>query len=224
VAINWGYRNEPKLPIILSDPSWQTQKVTDDNGYYASDCLGFGVALLNPISPPWLRPLTSDVAIRLGYRQSFEVNLGLYGGEVVPSPQVTPHMIVTPEQALPGETITYTIQVTNTLRSPDGSQQAMGAVIITDLLPETLTPITATSTVGMVEWWGNLVTVDLGELQPAQTATILVAAKIRNGVPPATTITNRASLLHTGHVAVQTPNIKVMARVGSLVSAGQSSQ
>jgi uncharacterized repeat protein (TIGR01451 family) len=222
--MNWGYRNEPKLPITLSGPSWQTQKVTDDNGYYASECLGFGVALLNPISPPWLRPLTSDVAIRLGYRPSFEVNLGLYGGEVAASPQVTPGMIAMSDQALPGETVTYIIQVTNTLRLPDGGPQAMGAVMVTDLLPETLTPVTATTTLGAVEWWGNLLTVDVGDLPPAQAVTIAVTTKVRNDLPPATAITNRASLLHTGHVAVQTPNIKVMVGTGSLVSADQDGQ
>jgi uncharacterized repeat protein (TIGR01451 family) len=224
VAINWGYGNEPKLPITLGGPSWQTQKVTDDNGYYASDCLGFGVALLNPISPPWLRPLTSDVAIRLGYRQSMEVNFGLYGSKVVPSPQVIPSMIVTPEQALPGETVTYTIRVTNTLRLPDGSRPTMGAVMVTDLLPETLTPVAATPTVGTVEWWGNLLTVDVGNLPPAQAVTIVVTAKVQNDVPPATAITNRASLLHTEHAAVQTPNVKVIAGVGDFVSAGVGSQ
>lgn len=209
VVINWGYRNEPKLPVTLSGPSWQTQKVTDDNGYYASDCLGFGIALLNPVSPPWLRPQTTDVAIRVGFRPAFEVNLGVYGGEIAPKPEVMPIMTVNSNLAQPGETVTYTIRVTNTLGSLASGQQMMGGVMVTDLLPQALIPVAATSTAGIVEWWGNLLTVDIGELSPGQAATIVVTARVRDDVTPTLEITNRASLLYLGHVAVQTPSIKI---------------
>jgi uncharacterized repeat protein (TIGR01451 family) len=205
VVISWGYRNEPKVPVTLSGPGWQTQKWTDDNGYYASDCLGEGLALLNPVSPPWLRPMTTDVAIRLGYRQDFEVNLGLYGGEVAPAPEVRPAMTASPNLVQPGETVTYTIRVTNTL----SAQLPMGEVMVTDLLPEVLTPVSASSTSGPVEWWGNLLTADIGTLPPGQTVTIVVTAKVRADGPPVPEITNQASLLHTGHVAVQSPIVIV---------------
>lgn len=209
VAINWGYRNEPKLPVSLSGSDWQTQKITDDNGYYASDCLGQGIGLVNPVSPPWLRPMTRDVAIRLGYRQTFEVNLGLYGGEIAPNPEIMPTLTVNPTQAQPGEIITYTIRVTNTLGSAAGHPPAMGDVMITDLLPEPLTPVSATSTIGQVELWGNLLTADIGPLFPGQSADIIVTAKVRDDAAPAGSISNWASLLHTGHVAVQTATTDV---------------
>jgi uncharacterized repeat protein (TIGR01451 family) len=205
VVVSWGYRNEPKIPITLSGPGWQTQKWTDDNGYYASDCLGEGLALLNPVSPPWLRPMTTDVAVRLGYRQDFEVNLGLYGGEVAPAPEVRPAMTVSSNSVQPGETVTYTIRVTNTL----SAQLPMGAVMVTDLLPAALTPVSAASTSGPVEWWGNLLTADVGILPPGQTVTIVVTAKVRADGPPAPEIANQASLLHTGHVAAQSPTVTV---------------
>jgi uncharacterized repeat protein (TIGR01451 family) len=209
VAINWGYRNEPGLPIDLSGSSWQTQKMTDDNGYYASDCLRFGIALVNPVSPPWLQPMTSDVAIRLGYRPSFEVNLGLYGGEVAPTMDVTPLMTASTGSARPGQTVSYTIRVANT---PGGSQQTMGQVMVTDLLPDTLTPVTARSTQGELEWWGHLLTVDVGELPPGQGVTIIVTARVQGDAPPETVISNRASLLYTGHVASQTPTVEVVVQ------------
>lgn len=209
VAINWGYRNEPKLPVLLSGSDWLALEITDDNGYYASDCLGQGIGLVNPVSPPWLRPMTRDVAIRLGYRQTFEVNLGLYGGKVVPNPDVMPVLAVNPTQAQPGEIITYTIRVTNTLGLAAGSPPAMGEVMITDLLPETLTPVSATSTVGQVELWGNLLTVDIGTLFPGQPVAIIVTAKVHDDAAPAGIISNRATLLHTGHVAAQTPSVDV---------------
>lgn len=205
VVISWGYRNEPKVPVTLSGPGWQTQKWTDDNGHYASDCLGEGLALLNPVSPPWLRPMTTDVAIRSGFRQDFEVNLGVYGGEVAPAPEVRPAMTVSPDSVRPGETVTYTIRVTNTL----SAQLPMGEVMVTDLLPEGLTPLTASSTLGFVEWWGNLLTADIGTLPPGQTVTIVVSARVRADGPSILEISNRASLLHAGHVAAQSPTITV---------------
>lgn len=205
VVISWGYRNEPKIPVTLNGPGWQTQKWTDDNGHYASDCLGEGLALLNPVSPSWLRPMTTDVAIRAGYRQNFEVNLGVYGGEVAPAPEVRPAVSVSPNSVRPGETVTYTIRVTNTL----SARIPMGEVMVTDLLPEALTPVTASSTLGVVEWWGNLLTADIGTLPPGQTVTIVVTGRLRAGSPPVSEISSRVSLLHAGHVTAQSPTITI---------------
>lgn len=205
LVINWGYRNEPKVPVTFSGPGWQTQKWTDDNGHYASDCLGEGLALLNPVSPPWLQPMTADVAVRLGYRQAFEVNLGLYGGGIAPIPEIAPVMATNTTLVRPGDFITYTIQVTNTL----SAGRTMGEVMVTDLLPEVLAPITATTSLGQVEWWGNLLTVDIGTLPSGQAATILATTRVRAEGLLLTEITNRASLLHTGHVATQSPLVKV---------------
>jgi len=189
--------------VTLSGPGWRTQKVSDDNGYYASDCLGLGITLLNPVSPPWLRPMTSDVAVRSGYHQGLEVNLGLYGPKMTPLAGVVPTISVTPKRALPGQTIRYTIQVTNTLRKPDGSGQMMGQVMVTDLLPEVMHPVAATSTAGTIEWWGNLLTVDVGELPPDQVVTIILVARLRDDMPVTALIPNRVSLIYSGHVAVQ---------------------
>jgi len=203
-VVNRGYRNEPKVPIVLSGPSWQTYKVTDDNGYYASDCLGVGVALLNPVSPFWLHPLTTDVAIRLGYKQSFEVNLGLYGSGWFLPPEVVPTMSVSPTHVLPGETLTYTIRVTNTQRVAYPGRK-MNGVMITDLLPESLKLIEITSTRGTTELWGNLLTVDIGELATGQTVTVIAVTKVREDILlPSPVITNQASLIYGDHVVVQT--------------------
>lgn len=214
VVINWGYRNEPKLPVVLGGPGWQTQKVSDDNGHYASDCLGEGIALLNPASPPWLRPMTADVAIRLGYRQAFEVNLGLYGGELAPTPEVVPTIAANSTGLQAGAIVTYTIQATNTL----SDRSTMGGVMITDLLPDALIPVSATSTLGPVELWGNLLTADIGNLSPGQQVTVTITARVRDNIPQAE-IANRASLLYSGHVAVQTPILKIGSGITAPVSA-----
>ncbi len=208
LAINWGYRNIPKLPVKLSGPGWQTQRITDDNGYYASECMGLGIALLNLASPPGLNPLTTDVAIRLGYKSSFEVNLGLYGDEVDPKLSVIPIVTASDTSVLPDETLIYTIQATNTFGTP-ASGQKMWGVMVTDLLPEGLIPVAVTSTLGDVELWGNLVTADIGQLESGQTATIIVTTIVREDVLPASLITNRVSLIHQGHVAVQSAPMTV---------------
>lgn len=213
IVTSWGYRNEPKIPITLDGPGWQAQKVTDDNGAYASDCLGQGLALINPVSPTWLQPMTRDVAIRLGFRPVLEVNLGVWAG-LTPEPEVMPTLEANASQIQPGGVVSYTLQVTNTLKAVSGSPPAMGEVLVTDLLPESLTPLSATSTQGAVEWWGQLLTVDVGTLPPGQGVTIIITAQIGADTPAASIIANRASLLHHEHVAVQTPVVEVEVSSG----------
>lgn len=209
-AINWSYRPEPRLPVQLAGSDWRAYKVTDDNGYYASDCLGFGIGLLNVAAPPGLFPLTRDVAIRLGYHESMEVNLGLYGGELPLSLEIYPHLSASSRQVRPGEILTYTIALTNTLGStPD---RALGDLMITDLLPEPVLPVAITSTTGSVEMWGNLLTADVGLLFPDQVVVVTITGRVReSGVLPAV-ITNQASVIAHGHVAVQTAPVSITVR------------
>ena len=207
-VLNWGFRNEPELPVTLTGDSWRSQKLTDDNGYYGFECLGIGVGLLNPVLAPDLHSLTSDVAIRLGYQSDFEVNLGLHGGQVVPALEVIPTLAVSPGGASPGETLTYTIGVANIPRS-SAADHTMEGVMITDLLPDSLLPVKATSTAGAVELWGNLLTAGVGALSPGQAVTVTLVARVREGSSPGTAIVNRASLIYRDHVAIQTQPVGV---------------
>ncbi len=207
-VLNWGYRNEPELPVTLVGDGWHSQKLTDDNGYYGFECLGIGVGLLNPVLSPDLHSLTSDVAVRLGYQSDFEVNLGLHGGQVVPDLEVIPTLAVSPGGASPGETLTYTIGVANIPRSP-AADHAMEGVMITDLLPDSLLPVKATSTAGAVELWGNLLTVGVGAMRPGQAVTVTLVARVREGSSPGTAIVNRASLIYHDHVTSQTQPVGV---------------
>jgi len=203
--MNLGYRGEGKLPVRLSGPGWQTAKITDDNGYYASDCLGVGVGLLNAEVRPGTTPLTFDVAVRLGYKHNTEVNLGLYSGDVAPPLAVTHAMTVSNSSVDSGETVTYTI----TVAAPPGGNRKLWRVIVTDLLPNEFMPASATSTAGSVEMWGNLLTADIGNLEPGQEVVVTLTATLDEGVSPGTVITNRASLLRPGQVVVQTAPITV---------------
>jgi uncharacterized repeat protein (TIGR01451 family) len=207
-VLNWGYRNEPKLPVTLDGDSWRSQKLTDDNGYYGFECLGVGIGLLNPVAPPGLHSLTSDVAIRLGYQPDFEVNLGLYGSQAVPALEVIPTLAVSPGDASPGETLTYTISVAHIPQSP-AADHPMEGVMVTDLLPDSLLPVEATSTAGTVELWGNLLTAGVGTMSPGQAVTVTLVARVRESSLPGTAIVNRASLIYHDHVASQTQPVAV---------------
>ncbi len=203
---NWGYRNEPDVPINLNGSNWQAQKFTDDNGYYASDCLGVGIGLVNPVTPPWLNPLVEDVAVRLDGDNNFEINLGLYSSEM-PTLPIFPRMAAGQDTALPGETVTFTIWLTNPAE-PSSFGGQMENVFITDLLDDALVPEAATTSVGTVEIWDNLVTANLGTLSPGQTAIVEITAWVReDAVPPP--ITTKASVIYRDHVVVQTQPVTV---------------
>ena len=62
---------------------------------------------------------------------------------------------------------------------------------------------------GTLELWGNLLTADIGELEPSQAVTITVKATFGEDVPPTLVITNRAPLIHGDNVTVQTAPITV---------------
>jgi uncharacterized repeat protein (TIGR01451 family) len=218
-VLNWGYRNEPKLPVNLVGDGWRSQKITDDNGYYGFECLGIGIGLLNPVLPPDLHSLTTDVAIRLGYQPDFEVNLGLYSSQVAPVLEVIPTMTVSPGSASPGETLTYIISVANT-PAPPAAPHTMAGVMITDLLPESLQPVKATSTAGAVELWGNLLTAGVGDMSPGQAVTVTLVARVREDGVPGTTIVNRASLIYHDHVASQTQLVSVVVGGQGPVASG----
>jgi uncharacterized repeat protein (TIGR01451 family) len=152
--------------------------------------------------------MTTDVALRLGYQTDLEVNLGVYSGDVTPSPEVRPSMLVDPAYVRPGETVTYQISVVNTSETP-GAGHTMAGVLITDLLPPSLTPVGAAVSLGATEWWGNLLTADIGELAPGQAVTITVTARARPDLPLGALLNNRATLIYRDHVAVQTELVSV---------------
>ncbi len=117
-------------------------------------------------------------------------------------------MAVSPGSALPGEILTYTIVVVNA-PAPSATAHAMEGVMITDLLPDALLPVKATSTVGAVELWGNLLTVGVGDVSLGQTVTVTLVARVRESASPGAVIVNRASLIYHDHVASQTQPVGV---------------
>lgn len=200
---NWGYRGEPKVPIDLSGAGWRTEVTSDDNGFYGRGGLGIGIGLVNLKAPPWCRSMTQDMAIRFDGYKALEVNLVCYGGETPPVLPVTPLMKVDRLRASPGEQVTYTVTVMNSLNSP------MAGVTLTALLPSEMKDIEASSSQGNTEVWDNLVTAELGWLELGEMAQVTIVATVKEGTPAGTVLTNHASLLYTAGLAAQSPPVAV---------------
>jgi uncharacterized repeat protein (TIGR01451 family) len=93
-----------------------------------------------------------------------------------------------PALAKPGETVTYTITVTNRGTAPGYS------VVVTDPVPSVLRVIRAETTQGTYTINGQQVTFNLGTLLPGRTITMRVYAEIRPGVVPPIDTVNTACL------------------------------
>ena len=77
---------------------------------------------------------------------------------------------VSPESVQVGQTVTFTITVTNP------NAQAISNVSITDNVPATFSITNVTTTQGTVTINGNQVNVNIGTLQPQQTVTVIITA------------------------------------------------
>ncbi|MGQ9626705.1 MAG: hypothetical protein ACUVV0_07355 [Anaerolineae bacterium] len=198
--INWGFRNEPRLPIKLSGGDWALETLSDDNGFYIFNNLGAGVALLNPLlsEASGLRSMITDLAIPLDFNRHLVVNLGVYGGP--DAPKVLPVELtktVEPQEASPGSNVLYKIRAVNRLPT------YISHVLFTDYLPEGLYLLEATSNRSKVDVRDRLVAVDIGELEPGGEALITIRARLSPEMLDGAVIINRSSLIYEESVAVQ---------------------
>lgn len=87
-----------------------------------------------------------------------------------PDPAVTKS--VNPPSAIVGQTVVYTIQVTNL-----GGAPATG-VVVEDTLPSFLSIVDATATRGTVTTSGQTVRVEIGDLAPGETVEVRISARV----------------------------------------------
>ena len=123
--------------------------------------------------------------------------LTVQGTPVTPAPGATPtgpavglidpsiNKSVFPANALPGETVTWTIEVFNP------GTQPTAPVTVTDPVPDLLTITSVTTTRGVITQSGNLVTVQIGVLQPGERVRIVIETTA-NATAPAGQVTNTA--------------------------------
>ena len=93
-----------------------------------------------------------------------------------------------PEEALPGEEVTFTIQATN-----KGKRAAVGVVIV-DVLSEYLEILEVTTTQGTVTVEGQKVTIDVGVIGPGFVVEAVIRTRVRMDTPTPLEIENLAVL------------------------------
>lgn len=206
----WEKSSADQITVLLQGQSWNTQTVTDAEGKYVFKDLGQGVALLNLALLDGFLPLTTDVAVRLGYLSDLTVNLGFYAAGEAPAPSPAPMLTVERNTALPGDTIVYRIHVKH------GADAApLSGVLLTDFLPEGLTATGVETSRGSVETWGNLITVGIGELAPGEEVAVTLTARVADGLPDGMALLNRTTLISSEGLATQSAEVTITVGQGS---------
>lgn len=115
-----------------------------------------------------------------------------YGQTAGPTPTGTPPTGVLANKSAstanpnPGQQFTFTIQVAN------NQAVEQPGVLVEDQIADILEIVSVTSTKGTVTVSGQNVRVDVGTLQPGETATITITVRVRQNVPNGTTMVNVA--------------------------------
>ncbi|MBI5931028.1 MAG: DUF11 domain-containing protein [Chloroflexi bacterium] len=123
---------------------------------------------------------------------------------------------VTPETALPGQDVTFTVTITN------GSTVAMANITVTDNMPTELTINNATASVGASVVSGQLITVTTGQLNPGERITVVIIARVNDDVSVPSLITNDACAAVTGRTQVcATVELPIGAGADALPTTGQ---
>lgn len=208
----WQWERNPaaQIAVRLEGQSWSTQTVSDGEGRYSFRDLGQGLALLNLMLPEGFVPLTTDVALRLGYVSDLTVNLGFYAAGETPDPEPIPVLSAERDTALPGETLVYWVH----LRYRADAESTLSGVLLTDLLPEGLRLIGVETSRGSVETWGNLLTVDLGNLSPGDEVEVTITAQVAGDVAPGTVLSHRVTLISAETAATQSAEMSITVGEG----------
>jgi len=103
-------------------------------------------------------------------------------------------IVAAPAAVLTGSNVVYTITLTN--NRPVQADE----VVVTDILPANLSPVSCTATSGVCGGSGNTVTVSLAQLAGNATATISITAEVKCEVADGSSISNSVS------VASETPD------------------
>ncbi len=112
---------------------------------------------------------------------------------------------------LPGETVTFTITVTNNSSAP------VGNVVVTDPINDPLLLISAAASQGAFAINANSVTFTIGLVNPAQMVSLTVVTKVRTDVKPPHDVINTATLNNTGKIA----SVSVHITAGGLPGTGE---
>jgi hypothetical protein len=116
-----------------------------------------------------------------------------------------------PELALPGDTVTFTITVTN-----KGTASATN-IVVTDPISDLLILKSATTSQGTAIINGSTVTFTIGTVNPGQVITLIVVTQVKGTVKPPQDVINTASINGSGKSASATVRITT----GALPATGE---
>lgn len=122
---------------------------------------------------------------------------------------------VNPPFAIPGESATWTITISN-----PGSI-AINNVQVTDTMPAEVEILSVSATAGSVSHSGQTVSFSIGSLAPGQSVTITVQTRVRDNVAVPFIITNQACMTSTEHPDARCASA-TLTSVGQLPATGQS--
>jgi uncharacterized repeat protein (TIGR01451 family) len=117
-----------------------------------------------------------------------------------PAADLSVSKAVSSSTAIPGDTVTYDIGVTN--QGPD----AATGVVVSDTLPSALIFTSCQATTGTCGGSGNDRTISYAAMDPSATDTISLAATLNFGVPDGTVVTNTVSVAATSPADPDTSN------------------
>jgi uncharacterized repeat protein (TIGR01451 family) len=198
-VINWGFRNEPDVTVRASGEDWHLDATSDATGYYLFESLGNDVIRLNLMPPKdsGYKPLTTDLAVRPVPGVETTVNLAFYAGEEALPLPVDHRMEASATEVLPGDKVTFTMQVRNNLEAP------MTHVQFTDYLPQGLGFVRAESDHGPLTYADRLVVARLETLEPGEEATVTLVTLVEPLDGESWELVNRSSLFYRESVATQ---------------------
>lgn len=188
---------EPGQTVRFAGAGWSVEAVTDADGDYAYGRLGTDVGFLNLVVPEGsdLHPITADIPVAPVPGWPIVVNLGAYRG-VRTAPLLAPTVQAEPVWVRRGGRVTFTVQVENRLPTK------ISGVMVTDFLPEGLVLSGVASDRGDTVWAGSYGAAFIGDLGPAEVATVWIIADVPLDTTPGS-IRNQVSLVYREHAAAQ---------------------
>jgi uncharacterized repeat protein (TIGR01451 family) len=200
MVINWAYRNETEFPVVLSGGGWSLEAKTDSNAQFVFETLGEGIALLNPIIAKGsdLHPMAVDLAVPVSGPADRVINVGLYGGKQYPTGlPMSVQMKASATKVNPGEEVQFVVDVKNDM------PHTVHEVMVTDLMPEGLTPTYIETSTGTPWFGGQFAASSIGTLEEGQSAVVTITAQLAPNASSEKAITTRANVLYQESVALQ---------------------
>lgn len=205
------------------DPGVEQLLTPDANGVYHTSGIvstnaedDFDLYIVVTVPPSATAPNGSTSKVTVTATSDFDNTVTATGSytTIVEAASVVSTLLTGPENPAPGDTVTYTITLTN-----NGSATGTG-VTVSDLFPAGVTYVPGSMKIGGTSLTdaadadaGNYgvtapgtATVSAGDIAPGQSVVITFQAKINSSVPAGTPLTNQGTVVYTAGATQITTN------------------